>query len=291
MLRSRLAAGLVVLTLVATACGDDAAPEATTTASTTTTTTPTATTSTTVVPTVGEPVTTASGLQYTITDQGFGDQPKPGDLVEVHYTGTLEDGTEFDSSYDRGQPFSFRLGQGAVIAGWDEGIGYLAVGSSATLVIPSDLAYGDRANGDIPAGSTLIFDVELVGIVPGPPEAPSAIADDQYTTTDSGLRYHDIEVGDGDVAVDGSLAEVHYTGWLTDGTRFDSSLLRDRTFQFVVGAGGVIAGWDEGVAGMAVGGKRQLVIPPELGYGDAGAGGVIPGGATLVFEVELISIG
>ena len=291
MNRTRIPALAVALALVVAACGGDAEPEATTGATTTVATSAASTTTTNATPTEGETITTASGLQYTITDLGFGDQPKPGDRVEVHYTGTLEDGTVFDSSYDRGQPFSFRLGQGAVIAGWDEGIGYLTVGSSATLVIPSDLAYGDRANGDIPAGSTLTFEVELVGIVPGPPEAPTAIADDEYVTTDSGLQYHDLVVGDGDVATDGSLAEVHYTGWLTDGTRFDSSLLRDRAFQFVVGSGGVIAGWDEGVAGMAVGGKRQLVIPPDLGYGDAGAGGVIPGGATLVFEVELISVG
>ncbi len=108
--------------------------------------------------------------------------------------------------------------------------------------------------------------------------------------TNSGLQYEDMVVGQGDSAKQGQTAAVHYTGWLTDGTKFDSSLDRGRPFEFVIGARQVIAGWDEGVASMKVGGKRRLVIPPELGYGNRGAGGVIPPGATLVFEVELISV-
>jgi len=97
-------------------------------------------------------------------------------------------------------------------------------------------------------------------------------------------------VGDGDEAVAGQTVEVHYTGWLTDGTKFDSSLDRDQTFSFKLGAGQVIAGWDQGVAGMKVGGTRKLTIPPEMGYGERGAGGVIPPNATLVFKVELIGL-
>ena len=83
---------------------------------------------------------------------------------------------------------------------------------------------------------------------------------------------------------------MHYTGWLTDGTKFDSSLDRNEPFPFVVGGGEVIPGWDQGVEGMKVGGTRKLIIPPDMGYGDQGAGGVIPPGATLVFEVELIEV-
>ena len=113
---------------------------------------------------------------------------------------------------------------------------------------------------------------------------------DAMTQTASGLHYQDLTVGDGATAQAGDSVSVHYTGWLTDGTKFDSSVDRGEPFTFHLGAGQVIPGWDEGVAGMRVGGKRKLVIPPELGYGDRGAGGVIPGGATLVFDVELLEV-
>jgi FKBP-type peptidyl-prolyl cis-trans isomerase len=106
----------------------------------------------------------------------------------------------------------------------------------------------------------------------------------------SGLRYEDLRLGAGTMAEPGMNVTVHYTGWLTDGTKFDSSLDRGQPFTFKLGAGQVIRGWDEGVAGMRVGGKRRLTIPPELGYGDRGAAGVIPPGATLVFEVELFTV-
>lgn len=111
------------------------------------------------------------------------------------------------------------------------------------------------------------------------------------TKTSSGLEYWDIKVGTGDTAVAGKPVRVHYTGWLTDGKKFDSSVDRGQPFVFPLGAGRVIKGWDEGVAGMKVGGKRQLRIPPELGYGARGAGGVIPPNATLIFDVELLAVG
>ena len=104
------------------------------------------------------------------------------------------------------------------------------------------------------------------------------------------LQIEDIQVGDGDIAAVGQQVRVHYTGWLTNGTKFDSSVDRGQPFVFPLGAGRVIRGWDQGVAGMAVGGKRKLTIPPELGYGARGAGGVIPPNATLVFEVELLGL-
>jgi FKBP-type peptidyl-prolyl cis-trans isomerase FkpA len=109
-------------------------------------------------------------------------------------------------------------------------------------------------------------------------------------TTASGLKYVDLIVGTGREAAAGALVSVHYTGWLTNGTKFDSSVDRREPFSFPLGGGKVIRGWDEGVAGMKVGGKRKLIIPPQLGYGSRGAGGVIPPNATLVFDVELLEI-
>jgi FKBP-type peptidyl-prolyl cis-trans isomerase FkpA len=108
--------------------------------------------------------------------------------------------------------------------------------------------------------------------------------------TDSGLKYEDLAIGDGDTAEAGQKVSVHYTGWLTDGSKFDSSVDRNQPFEFSLGRGMVIRGWDEGVTGMKVGGKRKLTIPPQLGYGAQGAGGVIPPNAVLVFEVELLGI-
>ena len=110
------------------------------------------------------------------------------------------------------------------------------------------------------------------------------------TTTASGLQYDDTVIGDGAQAKDGDTVSVHYTGWLEDNTKFDSSKDRNQAFSFKLGAGMVIKGWDEGVAGMKIGGTRKLTIPSELGYGARGAGGVIPPNASLIFEVELLGI-
>lgn len=115
------------------------------------------------------------------------------------------------------------------------------------------------------------------------------MADPQEVTTPSGLKYTDLQTGDGPEAKPGQNVNVHYTGWLENGTQFDSSVGRG-PFSFPLGAGHVIRGWDEGVAGMKVGGKRRLTIPADLGYGPRGAGGVIPPNATLIFEVELLGV-
>lgn len=246
----------------------------------------------TVQSTEGDSMTTASGLQYTEVRAGDGPMPNAGDIVAVHYTGTLTDGTVFDSSYQRNEPIQFPLGVGRVIAGWDEGIALMKQGGKATLMIPPELGYGAQGAGDvIPPNATLIFEVELVDILPGAPAAPTAVDEADYTTTASGLKYYDFVVGEGASPEPGQQVIVHYTGWLLDGAKFDSSLDRGQPFPFIIGAQRVIAGWDEGVMDMRVGGKRQLVIPPDLGYGERGAGGgVIPPNAALVFEVELLGI-
>jgi len=134
----------------------------------------------------------------------------------------------------------------------------------------------------------------LIGSLLSPAWAEHTIGEQtlagQMVTTGSGLQYVDLVVGTGRQAETGDTATVHYTGWLADGKKFDSSLDRQEPFSFRVGAGQVIKGWDEGVSTMRVGGKRRLVIPPDLAYGPRGAGHVIPPNATLTFEVELLKL-
>ncbi len=111
-----------------------------------------------------------------------------------------------------------------------------------------------------------------------------------YYTSSSGLKFRDTSKGKGQRPRAGQTVVVHYTGWLTNGQKFDSSVDRGQPFEFVLGTGQVIKGWDEGVKGMSIGGKRRLLIPPQLGYGQQGAGGSIPPNATLMFDVELLGV-
>jgi peptidylprolyl isomerase len=235
---------------------------------------------------------TESGLEYRDVKEGTGESPKAGQACMVHYTGWLwEDGKKgqkFDSSVDRGEPFSFAVGVGEVIKGWDEGVLTMKPGGKRELIIPAKLGYGSRgAGGVIPPNATLFFEVELLGLV----KEPNA---GEFKKTETGLQYHDVKEGSGPAPKKGQTCSVHYTGWLWEngkkGQKFDSSVDRGQAFSFPVGAGRVIKGWDEGVATMKVGGKRQLIIPAELGYGARGAGRVIPPGATLFFEVELLGV-
>jgi len=268
---------LLAVGLVVAACGSDDDADAETSSDTT------------VIEEL-EGITTESGLQFIEVEAGNGPKPTAGDLVQVHYTGKLLDGTEVDSSIG-GDPYTFPLGAGQVISGWDEGIAMLNEGGKAMLIIPPDLAYGSAgAGGIIPPDATLMFDVELVAILKGAPDAPTEVDEGDYSETESGLKYLDIEVGDGDAPEEGDQISVHYTGWLTDGNKFDSSLDRGNPIVFALGRGQVISGWDEGLSTMQVGGKRQLLIPSELAYGETGYGAAIPPNSTLIFEVELVDI-
>ena len=224
---------------------------------------------------------------------GEGKAAKTGAEVKINYYGTLEDGTMFDTSQKRNRPFGFTIGQGRVIKGWDQGVPGMKVGGKRRLTIPADLAYGKRARGKIPANATLIFELELVEMTPPlpPPQGPEAFAGEPQSSVarENGLIIEDFAVGTGREAKVGDEVAVHYTGTLDDGTTFDSSLKRNKAINFVLGTGRVIKGWEEGIAGMKVGGLRRLTIPAELGYGERSKG-KIPANSRLTFTVELMRV-
>jgi FKBP-type peptidyl-prolyl cis-trans isomerase len=223
---------------------------------------------------VVEMINTRPAPQVDIKDVvvGTGAEAKDGMMVKVDFTGTLTNGTVFESSVGQ-QPVEFMLGAQQGGPGWDQGLQGMKVGGKRTLTVPADLAYGPQGNGStIPPNATLIFEIELLDVQP--PEQ---------------VKIEDIQVGTGAEAISGKTITVNYTGTLTDGTVFDSSYGR-QPFTLQLGAGQVIPGWDQGLLGMKVGGKRKLTIPPSLGYGAQGAGSTIPPNATLIFEVELLDV-
>jgi peptidylprolyl isomerase len=241
--------------------------------------------------TLDKETTTPSGLKIRLVEKGSGPRAKSGDIVSVHYTGTLTDGKKFDSSRDRNMPFTFKLGQGQVIKGCDEGIAMLHVGDKAVLTIPPAIGYGDRDMGTIPPNSTLMFDVELMDVKEG--VKPWVVNNKDTMRTASGLKYIIVEPSADASAMRAEKDKnvtVHYTGFLLDGRIFDSSVERGTPINFDLGHGRVIPGWEEGIALMKKGDKMRLIIPSELGYGEKGAGGTIPPNATLVFDVELVDV-
>ncbi|MCC5932748.1 MAG: FKBP-type peptidyl-prolyl cis-trans isomerase [Candidatus Cyclonatronum sp.] len=220
---------------------------------------------------------------------GEGVQVRQDDILSVNYTGFLEDGTVFDSSEGRG-PFSFQLGAGQVIPGWDRGLEGMREGGKRNLTIPPDLAYGERGAGNvIPPNATISFEVELLEVFKMP-DGVWEYNESDVVTTPSGLQYVIIEEGTGELVEVNDRAFVHYDGFLTDGTMFDSSAMRGQPLSIVVGVGMVIQGWDEGLQGMRVGERRVLIIPSELGYGDRARGDLIPANSTLVFNVNVVDV-
>lgn len=231
---------------------------------------------------------TESGLRYRVRRASDGDKPAAEDTVTVHYRGWLDNGNVFDSSYQRGVTATFPLN--GVISGWTEGMQLIGEGGMIELEVPSDLGYGDRGRPPrIPGGATLHFLVELIEIEkplePGPVDAD---APEEFTTTESGLKYRVRRASEGDHPTADDTVTVHYRGWLDNETVFDSSYERGEPISFPLG--GVIDGWTEGVQLIGEGGMIELEIPSNLGYGERGSPPDIPGGATLHFIVELISI-
>ena len=210
-----------------------------------------------------------------------------GDLIEVKYVGVLlEDGAEFDASWDRGQTFFVPVGVGAVIPGWDQGLLGMREGGRRLLIIPPNLGYGAAGAGSaVPANATLLFAVDLVQIVNvSVPAIPSV------NTVGTDLEVEDLLVGDGEAVEPGDTVSVHYLGSLVDGTVFDTSWSRGRPFTTQIGVGMVIQGWDQGIIGMREGGRRLLKVPSDLAYGETGAGSSIGPDTPLVFVVDLLRI-
>jgi FKBP-type peptidyl-prolyl cis-trans isomerase len=217
------------------------------------------------------PLLTMQGGKLKITDTkvGHGDAAQVGDYLTMDYTGTLMNGKKFDSSIGKA-PFSFVLGAGQVIKGWDQGIKGMRVGGKRTLVIPSSLGYGEAGAGpDIPPNATLKFTVELKKI--------------------TRLKKRITKQGHGRSVQAGDTVQVHYTGKLTNGKKFDSSYDRGQPMPVQIG-GGVIPGFTMGLLGMKEGEKRTITIPSALAYGARGAGGVIPPNADLIFDLEVVGI-
>ena len=232
---------------------------------------------------------TDSGLQYAEITEGTGAMPTAGATVEFHFTAWLTDGQKIASSRDAPTPVNAPMGQ--LIPGWKEGLATMKEGGRRKLVVPSELGFPPGQG--VPTGAMLIFDMELLRVidysaVPAAADLPGwAVAGDPVST-DSGLMYFEVEPGSGAMPAGPTTnVRVHYTGYLNDGTKFDSSVDRGTPADFPLNR--VIAGWTEGVGSMKVGGKRKLIIPYQLGYGEQG-NQRIPGGATLVFDVELIEI-
>lgn len=241
---------------------------------------------------VKKPVTVkiCDGIEYSVLSQGNGPLPKSGDRVYVLYKGTLTNDTVFDASELHGnKPLPFRLMQHRVIAGWDSVVSRLHAGDIATMTLDPKYAYGPRANGKIPANSTLKFRVEIIDIVT--PQPWNAKGKDTITTP-SGLKVVMFEsYPDSLMPKKGQTVAVDYSGYLTDGKLFDSSIDAGQPFPFQLGMGRVIKGWDEGIALLHKGEKAQFIIPANLGYGAMGAGnGIIPPNATLIFDVHLVDI-
>jgi peptidylprolyl isomerase len=243
------------------------------------------------------------------TIEGIGRLVNKGEEVTIQYVGyDYETGKKFVSSWDQGKPFAFTLGEGKVIPGWEEGLEQIEGGDRRELVIPPDLTEGAYPPG-IPKGKTVVFVVEAIPShplkggkssapqsEPKPEKSPTTSKTKPKVTVPSGpppkkLTIKDLEKGSGPAAKSGDEVTVNYVGVdYKTGKEFDASWDRGEPFSFELGSGAVIPGWEEGIEGMKVGGRRELIIPPSLGYGSAGSPPTIPPNETLVFVVDLEAV-
>ena len=234
---------------------------------------------------------TTTGLYYRDLGDGTGAPVAIGQRVAMRYTGWLANGTQFGTNVG-GTTLEFILGAGQLIPGLEQGIVGMKVGGKRQLVIPPALAYGSAGKGVIPGNAVLVVNVELVDpvAIETATYAPTLGVDlTKSTKTANGVYIGDLTVGSGVAATTGSAVSVRYTGRLISGALFDSNVDAGTLFQFTIGLQQVIPGFEQGIVGMQAGGKRQIIIPPALGYGSS-ANGPIPANSILVFEVELVSL-
>jgi peptidylprolyl isomerase len=250
-------------------------------------------------------VTLKSGLKYNDVKVGTGAEAKNGDLIEVHFKGWIvKDSSDLfgdwsvDStkkadliadSYAMNQPMKFVLGTESFIKGSEEGIVGMKAGGQRAIVVPSHLAYGPQGMGPIPPNTSIKVLIELVSTKEAVVAKMWDVDSTLFKTTASGLKYAIIQEGEGELVGKEKQATVHYSGFLLDGTKFDSSVERDEPFTFVAGVGQVIPGWDEGVQLMKKGSKARFIVPANLAYGDRDLG-KIPPNSTLIFDVEVLDV-
>ncbi|XP_065256054.1 peptidyl-prolyl cis-trans isomerase FKBP9 isoform X1 [Emys orbicularis] len=199
-----------------------------------------------------------------------------GDFLRYHYNGTLLDGTLFDSSYSRNHTYDTYIGKGYVIAGMDEGLLGVCIGEKRRIIIPPHLGYGEEGRGKIPGSAVLVFDIHVT---------------DFHNPLDSvNITTHYKPSNCTVLSKKGDYLKYHYNASLLDGTLLDSTISLGKTYNIVLGSGQVVLGMDMGLRDMCVGERRTVIIPPHLGYGEAGVEGEVPGSAVLVFDIELLEL-
>ena len=254
-----------------------------------------------------EVTTLKSGLQYLDDSLGTGREAKADDLVSIHFKGWMvpkDTASELFSDWTtdqskgmlslgdskmRNQPVKFILNSGSFIKGTDEGIVGMKTGGIRTIIIPSKLAYGEAGIGFIPPNTDLKVVVELLEVKDKVVAEMWKVDSTLFKSTASGLKYAIISQGNGPAVELNKTVTVHYSGYLLNGTLFDSSVERDEPIMFVVGQGQVMPGWDEGMQLLKKGDKARFIIPPQLGYGEMQLE-KIPANSTLIFDTEIIDV-
>jgi FKBP-type peptidyl-prolyl cis-trans isomerase len=259
-----------------------------------------------------------NGIYYVEKVKGKGKSPAKDEYATVHFAVYKLDGEKLFSTYETNEPLDFQIGGRFENPGFQKVVEKMAIGGKAEAVVPSAMAFGAQGAGQIvPPFTPLFYEVELTGMmskeqfdkkqadIEAKKQTDAAMKEQQESvnlqkylkdnnikgeTKPSGLIYVETTAGTGKSPVSGKKVKVHYTGKLLDGTKFDSSVDRNEPFEFTIGQGQVIPGWDEGISLMKEGGKATLIIPSKLGYGSRGASGVIPPFASLVFDVELLEV-